>query len=126
MSCVFFSRIPVILCLTIVMQHSWGMNNQAASALAGGVISSYMHWKDPAVPGLDAMFMPMYELSNDYYGELFNQVIADMDTPPTVLLGQNEIDADATYADPAHAFVSASVSNPARLIQLTEFVSKQR
>lgn len=82
---------------------AWGMNNQAASSLAGGVISSYMHWKDPEVPGLDAMYMPMYELSNDYYGQLFNQVINDMSSPPTVLLGQNEIDNDATYADPGHA-----------------------
>lgn len=76
-----------------------------ASALNGGVISSYMHWKDGPVDGLDAMYMPMLERSEDSYGEIFNGVIAGLSSPPSVILGQNEIDVSTTYSDASTACV---------------------
>lgn len=86
---------------------AWACHTQTvADALAGGVISSYMHWKDGPVDGLgDAMYMPMLEKSDDSSGSQFNSVIAGLSSPPKVVLGQNEIDTDATYTEPSVACV---------------------
>lgn len=64
-----------------------------------------MHWKDGPVEGFDAQFMPMLELSDDHHGGLFQDVINNLGYTPSVLLGQNEIDVDGTFADARTAYV---------------------